>query len=407
MSIYSRNLSGLNQRVIVGTNANFTALTTYALFIAGAAEGEVGVFLSSGARKATALAAGDVFFIAQKRDGNVSKTPLINFSDIYRKARTAYVAPVAEVINLGYIGSGSLTLLYDFTAASATNTLTVGLVARDLTPGNQPFPVQEGYATVNSTSANQYDVTSAIIKNFNAELDYEKVQPDGFCYAEILTDAATTAAVGLGSATSISVVNGSAAVAANGTVTDASFVVGAYIAISGAMYKVAAISGNNFTLDRKYQGATNSALAIAGLVTLAYTSGTSKLGIRLTGSSTDFSFTANMFGPSVSATVVTVSTPWVLGSGSGASVRQLESVEGIIFDGVGSTRNAPFREDYGTPSLFSATASTYDLIFLDAAPSIKPGAALPHYVSTQIERVLIATVVGSGLGSTLQTVFGV
>jgi len=409
MSVYSRNLSGLNQKVIVGTNASYTSSTTFNAFITASAEGEVGVFLASGALKSTALAAGDQFFIAQKRDGFVNKTPILNFNDIFRKLRTAYIAPVTEVVTVGYVGSGTNNLSYDFSLASNTNTLTFGITARDFTPGNQPFPVQEGYATVNSTTADQYAVTSAIVSQLNGELDYERVYPDKFCYAEILTDGATAAPTG--TVTTFSVVNGSNYVSPNGTVT--SIAVGTYVTFTGAMYKVKQIglgAGNDFLLDRVFQGATNAALALASVKTITFTSGTTRLGVRLTGTSTDFSFNALPFGPSGNnflSSVVTVSTPWVLGAGSGNSIFQLESVEGVEFDGVGSTRNAPFREDYGTPSLFSVKTNTYDQIFLDLAPSIKPSAALPHYSQIQIERILIATVVGSGLGSSLQTVFGV
>lgn len=404
MSIYSKNLSGVNQKVIVGT-ATYTAQTTYANFLSAAAEGEVGVFLDTGAVRTAALTAGQKFFVAQKRDGNVNKTPVLSFDDIFRKLRTAYSAPVKKVMTVGYDQTTN-NFNFDFTGASATNTLTVGLVARDLTPGNQPFPVQEGYATVNSTTADQYTVLGQIVSQFNGELDYERVFPDKFCVAEILSDGSAAALTG--TATVISVTNLSNYIAPDGTVTN--IAVGTLIEISNVLYKVTAIglgSGNDFTIDRKFQGATNATLAVANLKIITYTSGTTKLGVRLTASTTDNIFTANGFGPGVSTAVVATSTAWVQGSGAGAQIALLESIEGIIFDGVNSTRNVAFREDYGQPSLFAVAATTYDQIFVDLKPLNIPAASLPFYEQRQIERVLIACPVGGTLNSTLQTVFGV
>jgi hypothetical protein len=94
MGRYSKNLAGQKGFVFVTPlNVDYTAHATFAAFIASAAEGEIGVYLEAGTLKTTALAAGERFFIAQKKDGAISKTNIFGFSDIYRKARTAYSAP--------------------------------------------------------------------------------------------------------------------------------------------------------------------------------------------------------------------------------------------------------------------------------------------------------------------------
>lgn len=411
MSIYSKNLSGVSTKVIVGT-ATYTAQTTFNAFVASAADGEVGVFNSAdGTRRTTALTAGTGFFIAQKRDGAVNKTPIINFNDIYRAGRTAYSAPVAKVIALGYhpTAASSSTFGLDFTGASATNTLTVGVAARDLTPGNQPFPVQEGYSQVNSSTANQYLVLADIVKNLMGSLDFENVFPDRFVRAEILQSSTTTA---ITVAASLAVTNGSPIVTFNAAPTGAP-AVGGYLAIGGTgqlgdVYRVIAINGTTFTLDRAYTGATNAALAIANVLTAPFVSGASLIGLRLTGLSTDYIFSAQALGtPSAAATPVSVVTQWVLGSGAGPQIRDLEATEGIIFDGVGSTRNAPFREDYGMPTLIATAAGTYDQIFIDAAPRNLPSAVPTQYEQKQIQRIIIAAPSGGTLNSTLQTIFAV
>ena len=410
MSIYSKNLSGVSQKVIVGT-ATYTAQTTFASFVSSAADGEVGVFLDNGNRQTAALVAGNRFFIAQKRDGAVNKTPVLLFDDIFRKVRTAYVAPVAKVVALGYhpTAAPSSTFGLDFTGASATNTLTVGVAARDLTPGNQPFPVQEGYASVNSSTANQYLILAEVVRSLMGSLDYENVFPDRFVRAEILQSSTTTA---ITVAASLAVTNGSPIVTFNAAPTGAP-AVGGFLAIGGTgqlgdVYRVIAISGTTFTLDRPFTGASNAALAIANVLTAPFVSGTSLIGLRLTGLSTDYIFSAQGLGtPSAQATPQTVVTQWVFGSGAGLQIRDLESSEGIIFDGVGSTRNVAFREDYGQPTLIASAAGTYDQIFLDLASRNLPSSVPTQFEQKQIQRILIAAPSGGTLNSTLQTVFAV
>ncbi len=101
MSNYSKNLAGLNQKVFVSPAIEYTDDTTYTAFISNAVEGEIGVFLDTGAVRTTLLTSGLKFFIAQKRDGNVNKTPLITFGTDHLNAarRTAYDAPVKKVVS--------------------------------------------------------------------------------------------------------------------------------------------------------------------------------------------------------------------------------------------------------------------------------------------------------------------
>ena len=180
------------------------------------------------------------------------------------------------------------------------------------------------------------------------------------------------------------------------------------------VYKVTAIAADNvtYTLDRIYQGATNATLAIANVLNVnGYVSGTSKLGVRFTGKTTVGGITNNptfiVAGSFnlINAPVLTTQA-WLLGSGYGQSIVELEAREGTIFEGVGSTINAAFAADYGQPTRYGSTALTYDQIFLVFANTINPGANPVDFQTTQYERIHICTVVGSTSGSTLQTVFG-
>jgi hypothetical protein len=409
MSQYSKNLSGVSQKVLVGT-ATYTAATTYEAFISSAyADGEIGVFLDTGAVRTTALSATvNKFFIAQKRDGFVNKTPILDYNDIFRKVQTDYVAPVKQVSYIGYIGSGSADLGFNFTTASSTNTLTYGITARETTPGNQPFPVQEGYATVNSTTANEYTVLAAIVSQLNGDFDYQRTAPDRFVKAEILQSSTTTA---ITVAATLAVTNGSTTITFNAAPTGAP-VAGEYIAIggtgqTGAVYKITSITDTtNYVLDRPYTGDTNLTLAIANVLKAPFVSGTSLLGVKLTAINFETHF--KVVGAALNyLDTVTVGTAWKLGSGSGQQIYDLETTEGAIFDGVGSTINAAFKADYGQPEAIASTSGTYHQIFLDFAVRNVPSAVPTQSEQKQIQRILIAAPSSGTLESTLGTVFGV
>lgn len=410
-----KNLVGISEKVFVVPNIVYTAQTTFAAFVAAAAvaDGEIGVFLDTGAVRTTALTtgSGQKFFVAQKRDGAIHKTPIISWDQLTSKRRTAYSAQVNKVMSIGFNTTNVTSDLFPatpFAAALSTNTLTFGIAVRETTPGNQPFPVQEGYATVNSSGANQYDVLAQIVSQLNFDLDYERAAPDPFVIAEIQQSTTTTA---ITVAATLSVTNKSNQIVFNAAPTGAP-AVGGFIAIggtgqSGAVYKITAIAGDavTYTLDRLYSGATNAALAIANVLTAPFVSGTSKLGVRFTSILPESTFVvAGSFG--LQSAPVLQTTAWVFGSGYGASIVELESREGAIFEGVGSTINAAFASDYGQPTKYATSALTYDQMFLEFASVQTPGANPVDIAVPQMERLHLCTVVGSTSGSTMQTVFG-
>lgn len=385
MGRYSKNLSGLGQRVFVGpANVEYTTDATYSLFIDNAVEGELGIFLDDETLKSDALAAGDVFFIAQKRDGIITKTPRIKFNEIFSKRKTAYDAPVKQITTIGY-NNTSGDLGFDFSGASNSSAVEFAVEVRETTPGNQPFPIQEGRAVVTSSTADEYATLASIASQLNGDYDYEQNDPDRFVIAEILTDGTITEFV-----EDPTITNGSTTVTFAGNVTVAT---GAYIDIRGVVYKVATgvTAGTSLIIDRPYTGTTetidvSTTVDLAGTVT--YTSGTTNLGLRLTSILNESHFVVTVLDGLADAPI-TYTQAWKLGSGSGDSIVELEK-EGRFFDGVGSTINAMFSEDYGEPTLFGSSTGTYDQYFIDAAPAILPSAASPIYEQKQIQRVIIA-----------------
>lgn len=403
MSNYSKNLSGLNQKLIVANQIEYTDETSIRNFMANAVSGEIGVYLQDGSLQTGALSAGDVFKIVQMRDGFVEATPLIKWDDLFRSLYTAYVAPVRQVSYIGYAATGSDDLSFNFTGAAVDNALTAGISVRDTTPGNQPFPVQEGYATITSSTQDEYETLAQIVSALNGDYDYERTQPDRFVKAEIVSNGALTELT-----EDATVINGSTIVTFAGNQTIAT---GAFVAFRGIVYKVAVgvSAGTSLTIDRPYQGASETFDVSASVdlaATIAYTSGTTKLGVKLTGLSDECHFKITGVD-NLYLSPITYTTAWKLGSGSGASIVEWEKREGIIFDGVGSTVNAAFKDDFGQPTLFGSSSLTYNLMFLDFSPGILPSAGLPNYQQNQIERVVFAVPAsGTNPNAELRTIFG-
>lgn len=402
MGRYSKNLSGQKALTFVTANGvDYTDDTTFTAFIANAAEGEIGIFLSSGAVKTDALTAGQEFFIAQKVDGFIRKTPILKFNDIYRKAKTAYSAPARKVVTVGYNGTAN-DVLISFTGASATSPLDFGISVRETTPGNQPFPVQEGRIAVTSSTKDEYTALAEICQQLNQDTDYQNVYPDKFVKAEILANGALTELT-----QNLTVVNGSKIITAAGSITIAT---GTKVSIRGTVYNVASGgTGTSFTLDRPYQGSSET-IAVGSTVdqaaTMAYTSGTTLLGIRLTGLRDEVHFVVTPEGGLSDAPVATA-TEWSLGAGSGESIVELEK-EGRFYNGVGSTLNEAFAADYGQPTLFAVSTVTYDQFFIELSPSIRPSAGAPLAVSQSIEKVHIAAPSsGTSPNTELTTILGV
>jgi hypothetical protein len=279
MGRYSKNLSGQKAMTFVGpSSVEYTTDATFAEFIANAVEGEIGVYLSSGALKSDALAAGQEFFIAQKVDGFIRKTPILKFNDIFRKAKTAYSAPARKVVTVGWNGTAG-DVAISFTGASSSSPVELGLSVRETTPGNQPFPVQEGRIAVTSATKDEYTALAEICIQLNQDTDYQRAYPDKFVKAEITANGTLTELT-----QNLTVVNGSKNITAAASITIAT---GTLVSIRGTVYKVATGgTGTAFVLDRPYQGDSET-IAVGSTVdqaaTMAYTSGTTSLGIKLTG----------------------------------------------------------------------------------------------------------------------------
>jgi hypothetical protein len=407
MSKYSKNLAGLNAQGFV-VSAALAGETTYSAFVDTAPAGEIGVFLESGALNTDALVAGERFFIAQKRGGVnfngatevfVHKTPLIDF-DKCVFSKTDYDAPVVQVTTVGYNGTAGSSLNIDLTVPG-TQELVIS--ARCTSPGNQPFPVEEGRGISTRVTDVEYDVVSQMVKDINGVFDYERNQDDSFIFAEILSNGSQAALP----AVTLTTNNGDTLMTYSGA---HGLSAGDYIGVLGVLYKVAdAPSSVTINTTIPFAGVSQSGLA-AGTTTsthgtVTYVDATTELGVRLTATDNDTHFVVSVQDDLEGATV-TETTAWNQGSGDGPSIVEWEK-EAIIFSGVGSTVNAAFKDDYGQPTAIAAAASNYDTYFIDISQALAPSAGSPVAITNHLGHVMIAAVTGGGgIAGSLDTIFG-
>jgi hypothetical protein len=187
---------------------------------------------------------------------------------------------------------------------------------------------------------------------------------------------------------------------------------GAFLTIRGAIYKVVTgvTSGTSLVIDRPYQGASETIdVSVETTVfgnAVAYTSGTTKLGVRLTSLFDESHFKVTGVD-NLYLSPVTYTTAWKLGTGSYDKISEWENRQAAIWDGVGSTVNAAFASDYGQPTKFASSSLTYDLLLLEVAPSIQPSAVPTQGKQIQFEKIAIA-IPSSGTQpeAELKTIFG-
>jgi len=411
---YSRNLSGFNAQgffAAYGSNdANTDGYTTLDL-LAGAAHdgtgtnGTLGIYDETGAIITVALNAGDQYRVAQILDGQVKMSTMFTWGTgglaASSAVKTPYSAPVLQQIALGYNG----------TAGSLNLTLVAGqeqefvFAARDLTPANQPFPVQEARAVKTLDATTIFQIASALARDFNGEYDLEQNEDENFAHATVIVDIATQAANGALTLTIAQDSNIATISGAHG------YTGGEYIAILGHLFRVEeAVSATVIRLDRAWKGATQTTLAtgttIATWGDITYVDGTTEIGIQVTAETEDVHFNLSA-GEDLAGATYTVLQAWALGSGAAWQMRFLEE-ETQTFAGW-TTKNYPFVEDYGKPTSFVSadddSSQEWDQWFI----RYRNGTLSMAYANENAHHVgnlVIAAENGGAVETYLDTVFG-
>lgn len=353
---YSKSLQGLNAVGIISPALAYTAQTTFAGFVGTsvtpALNGTVAVINdTTKAVVTTPLTAGTKFFLAQLVDGSVKKTPVMTFGapdTIINKK--VYVAPVKQVTTIGWNGtSGSLNL----TAPVAPATKTAVLSARDTSPSNQPFPVQEGRAFIKNPTATLFDMTAAIVSEFLNAVDYQGNSDINFVNAEVRTNGTNTAIATV----TATFTEGSAIVSYSGAHTLAVGEIIEYTAANTSYKVVEVLSTTLARLDRPYAG---TSVTTAGGGTGKKTVITAT-GIILTAFVEDTTFVISL-GQDLANATVTQTTPWKQGSGAAWQVAAMEEETQVM--GGFTTGNYPFVQDYGKPTSFVINPETSALQYV-------------------------------------------
>jgi hypothetical protein len=361
--------------------------------------GIIGVYEDTGALHNNLITAGESVTIVQKSsDGNVKKSTELIGGD-FTVTKTSYSAPVIQQDDVSPLAISIVGGLQEFV-----------LSIRETTPGNQPFPVMEGRAIIRGGSPTDYDIITAILDDMLNTYDFERNADNAFANVDVTSDATGTALA----AGNLTFSKGSTIVT---TSVDYStpLAVGNFVGVTTATgiattvhswFKVVAVTATQVTLDRPWPYDTEViAGATDGLSETTANIDASVLGIRVSGVDELVHFDTAVSEDLADATI-TNTTDWAQGSGAAFQVACIED-ECVVFDGQ-TTINAAFDRDYGNADLNVDDVSTdqYALYLIESTNVVRPSAGAPQNQTLMNSNIIIAAIEGSGLDTTLTTIFG-
>lgn len=384
---FTRYTKGLNAQVIVPKAAAVSTQATYALFVANAAIGELGIYDASLNRHTDAIVAGEEFFFCQKRTGGTWRTPLYKFAGTTKRKLT-YVAPVKATGSLGWSGTGGA--INAPVAIAAGRQYEFGII--ETTEGNDPFPSWNFNHTVRPGQT-EADVMQALAKlvNDTANVIYKANTP--LVTAKVKADA-TYGNYAIGAGGTLTVTNKSDVITtAVGTIDIAlndfiSFDAAATPTDAvGDIYKIIeVIDANNFRLSRPYTGATQTFVeAEAEGTRVKKVTAIVANGLAFTAINNGEHFRIVVREDLLYATVNNLTT-FTRGNGTPDQVEELE-LEGWLMQG-STARNTQFGDAaYGNPDKFMISqAETYDIYTIAAtfpaglSDSMQSGTINPNVV---------------------------
>ena len=391
---HSINMPGINYQGFFSPAVAYASAANIEAFSRSGTDGQIGVFNADNTLRTTALAAGNKFYIAQARsiDGEIQvrRSVELTFGGTDTEARKqVYDAPATQVDTIGYNGTDG-DLAIDLVGGVQEFVFS----ARDTTPGNQPFPVEEARYVARSNNTTDYVIAKELVADFNNDFDFEENSDVGFAFAELRSDGATGAVV-----PTASVIRGTANVTASAA---HGLSVGNFINIDSNLYRVQTVpTTTTLVLDRQWPGASATGLTIQ---TVTVTNNTTQFGIRITALNNDINFVTGV-AEELSEARIENTTAWKLGSGADYQVAQLEE-NAQVYNGE-TTINTAFREDWGEATDYVVDGGQYDLFFLDYRKSVRSVGA-PLTLETYLGHIIISAPTGAGTSPNdeLDTVFG-
>lgn len=355
------------------------------------ADGEVVIVSSAGTvLDSTTVLAEDKIRIVQRSGDQVFYSPTIKGSDIASYKGSAYATDVEQLSYLGWNGtSGAIDEI-------TSNDYLVRIVRQDTqaTYLNKEMLKFGAYRSLATTSqeAIAKGLVESLIANFSREPEQE-IKFERVCSGTQATD---------GTATSITVTNGSTAATLNAGATTVA--VGDYLVIGAgatdAVYEITALVGTAVTLDVPYQGTSAAGVSIDYITAANVTAG--DMGIKMTGvarkfkrgvfkfSKVRFVVTLDNFG----TTVVTNDTEANEGNGTWERSQELEWFASEAANGKVERIGTPppeFKKDCGDGRSFS----TLYISFAD-----RSYAGIQGTPDSKIEAILLLDkgVEGAGFG---------
>lgn len=269
----------------------------------------------------------------------------------------SYVAPVKQVTNIGYLGSGSLTIN---TVNSGVYTVIVDNLAKQWLPFNP-----KSASIVADSSATAYEIAQELATTINAAplaSPYISDPNNWVVKAEVLCSQSSTA---LGGGETLTVTNGSPNVTSSGSshglLAGDTVRIGSTTATTSPVYTVLSVSGANIVLTGNYAGASATGVAAGELD--AFPDASDLAGIKLTALADEVYFNVGL-EEDFEDTQVTYTTPYTPASGSYAKVRAYEQQTRGDW-GYLNRVILPIEQTY-----YAVSGTTYDLYYIQSAKTI-------------------------------------
>lgn len=405
---FTSKTQGLNAQVFVAKAINITTDATLALFLANAPLGEIGVYDGSGALHTDAITSTEEFFFIIRTTQGIKRSNTYKFSQILSKSKKAYVAPVKQISGLGFDGtSGSLH------AEPIEKDQTYALKIIETTEGFEPYPTWSyEYTTVPDDE--QIDVMQALAKVMNDDNALENKLNSRILTVKVKANATYgNYAATTGSTFTLVATNGSVELTYGGTTPTYDVTAGDYISFDAAatptdsvgdVYRIDAVSATGFTLNRPYQGATQTfteAEAEGTRVKKVTVIEDNAVGLYMTTLEDHITFRIAKQEYLVDADV-NYRTAMTLGSGLWWQVQDLER-EGRTFAGE-TTQNAERSYKYGEQDSFVVADETYQYYLIEVLKYAN-GIA-PEAQHGEKSTIIVAVAQSAGnVDSTLDTLF--
>lgn len=161
---------GENAEVLVAAAIAYTAQASFKLFEANAADGEVGIFdATTMVLQTTALAAGQKFFVSQKRDNASTilglkgmKNTTVVIYDVNRTRRVPYIAPGKQVTTITVDLTSYTPVIAKPYASPPTEGDDFEIAIIETTPGNDPYPTFAYDSVLGDVTAGTPIITGAL-----------------------------------------------------------------------------------------------------------------------------------------------------------------------------------------------------------------------------------------------------